>query len=94
VPSQHIVQLEKFFQDSENIYFLIEYCKNKTLKDLVDRRRQVLELEVAIILNNLVKGLRDLHGAGILHRSLNLSNIFISDDFRLKIGHLSQACHF
>ena len=38
---KHIVEFIDAFEDKENIYILLEYCRNYTLKDLSKRRKRL-----------------------------------------------------
>lgn len=38
---EYIVGFEDVFEDKENIYIIIEYCRYQTLKDLVKRRKRL-----------------------------------------------------
>ena len=38
---KHIVEFRQAFEDRENVYILLEYCRNYTLKDLVKRRKRL-----------------------------------------------------
>lgn len=38
---RHIVEFVDAFEDKENIYILLEYCRNYTLKDLAKRRKRL-----------------------------------------------------
>lgn len=42
----NIIQIQKVFDDDEYIYIILDICSNLTLLDLVDRRKQLDELEV------------------------------------------------
>lgn len=44
--NEHIVSFEDVFEDSENIYIVMEYCRFQTLKDLVKRRKRLTEMEI------------------------------------------------
>jgi polo-like kinase 1 len=43
---QHVVGFEHFFEDSENVYILLEVCTNQTLNELLRRRKRLHEMEV------------------------------------------------
>jgi polo-like kinase 1 len=43
---ENIVKLERFFEDSENVYILLELCENQSLSHLLKRRRILTEVEV------------------------------------------------
>jgi polo-like kinase 1 len=40
-----IVKFIKHFEDKDNIYILLEICKNKSLNDMVKRRKRLKEIE-------------------------------------------------
>ena len=44
--NQYIVGFEHFFEDSENVYILLELCQNQSLNELLRRRKRLHELEV------------------------------------------------
>jgi polo-like kinase 1 len=39
------VLFEKYFEDKENVYILLEICQNQSLNELVKRRKRLSELE-------------------------------------------------
>jgi polo-like kinase 1 len=43
---ENIVKLERFFEDSENVYILLELCEHLSLSHLLKRRRMLTEIEV------------------------------------------------
>ena len=43
---KNIVAFDYFFEDSENVYILLEMCHNQTLNELVRRRKKLHEVEV------------------------------------------------
>ena len=44
--NSNIVQFCHFFEDSENVYILLEICQNQTLNELLKRRKRLTEVEV------------------------------------------------
>ena len=42
---QNVVKFIRHFEDKENIYILLEICKNKSLNDMVKRRKRLREVE-------------------------------------------------
>ena len=87
----NIVSFEHFFEDTENVYILLELCQNQTLNDLLKRRKRLTELEVQCYLVQLIKALKYLHSHRIIHRDLNLSNLFITEKMELKVGDFGEA---
>ena len=83
--NEHIVSFEDVFEDSENIYIVMEYCRFQTLKDLVKRRKRLTELETKFYTFQIVDAIMFIHERGIIHRDLKLGNILIGDGMKLKI---------
>lgn len=81
----NIIKLFLTFQDANKIYFVLEYCSNRDLAQLM--------INYGILPTNLIKyytaeiisALEHMHNKGIYHRDLKLENITISDTMHLKI---------
>ena len=65
-----VVAFEHNFEDEENVYILLELCKNQTLNELLKRRKALTEIEVQYYIIQLIKGLIYLHSHKIIHRDL------------------------
>ena len=87
----NIVAFEHYFEDSENVYLLIEICHNQTLNELLKRRKKLTELEVQCYANQIIKALRYLHSHRVIHRDLKLGNLFISEKMEIKVGDFGLA---
>jgi polo-like kinase 1 len=70
------VKLEHVFEDSENVYIILELCTNQSLNELIKRRRRLMEIEVQTYILQLINGVKYLHGNRIIHRDLKLGNFF------------------
>ncbi|XP_066061549.1 inactive serine/threonine-protein kinase PLK5-like [Chamaea fasciata] len=87
----HIVRLHGHFADSGHLYLLLELCSRGSLADIVRARGRLTEPEVRFYLRQLLSGLRYLHGQGLVHRDLKLSNFLVTERMRVKIGDLGLA---
>ena len=87
----NIVKFEGFFEDSENVYILLELCTNQTLNDLMRRRKRLTELEVRCYLSQVISSLRYLHSHRVIHRDIKLGNIFLSEKMEIKMGDFGLA---
>ena len=87
----NIVGFEKFFEDKDNVYILLELCSNQTLKELVKRRKRLSELEVQCYTLQIIRALRYLHNHRIIHRDLKLGNLFLTNKLELKLGDFGLA---
>jgi polo-like kinase 1 len=88
---QNVVCFDHFFEDKHNIYILLEMCSNRTLNELLVRRKRLTELEVRCYLVQLVAGLKYIHSNHIIHRDLKLRNLFLTDKMKLKIADFGLA---
>ena len=86
-----IVAFEHYFEDTENVYILLEICQNQTLNDLLKRRKRLTELEVQCYIVQLIKALKYLHSHRVIHRDLKLGNLFLTDKMELKVGDFGLA---
>lgn len=87
----NIVGFEHYFEDSENVYILLEMCHNQSLNELLKRRKTLTELEVQCFALQLIKALKYLHSHRIIHRDLKLGNLFITDKMEIKVGDFGLA---
>ncbi|KAJ3052841.1 hypothetical protein HK097_005568 [Rhizophlyctis rosea] len=87
-----ILELLNYFEDDSYVYMVMELCKNGELYRYIQRRgRPLSEPEARGVATQLVQGMLYLHSNGIIHRDLKLSNLLLTDSFRLKIGDFGLA---
>ena len=86
-----IVAFEHYFENSDNVYILLEMCQNQTLNELLKRRKRLTELEVQCYMVQLIKALKYLHSHKVIHRDLKLGNLFLTDKMELKVGDFGLA---
>ncbi|VDN28860.1 unnamed protein product [Dibothriocephalus latus] len=89
---ENIVNFHRSFDDSSNIYILLELCTRRTLMELHKRRRHITEPEARYFVRQTVNGCQYLHLNNIIHRDLKLANLFLSDEMVIKIGDFGLAC--
>jgi len=87
----NIVRYFVNFQDEERIYILMEYCKNQTLMELVNRRKRLSEPETQYYMLQIIGGVRYLHDTNVIHRDLKLGNILLDADMHCKIADFGLA---
>ena len=87
----NVVAFEHFFEDTENVYILLEMCQNQTLNELLKRRKRLTELEVQCYLVQMISGIKYLHTHRVIHRDLKLGNLFLTDKMEEKIGDFGLA---
>jgi polo-like kinase 1 len=81
-----VSRMHRFFEDTDNVYIILELCHNKSMIELMKVRHRLTENEVRWYVDQLVSGLKFIHSQKIIHRDLKLGNLFLSDKMELKIG--------
>jgi len=79
------------FEDSDNVYILLELCHNQSLNELIKRRKRLMEIEAQCYFLQIVNSLKYLHLNKIIHRDLKLGNLFLSEKMELKLGDFGLA---
>lgn len=86
-----IVGFHNYFEDSENVYMLLELCSRKSMVQLLKQRRTLTEPEVRYFIHQAIMGVNFLHKENIIHRDIKLGNLFINNDMELRIGDFGLA---
>ncbi|KRW99909.1 Protein kinase-like domain [Pseudocohnilembus persalinus] len=87
----NIVGFMHFFEDSENVYILLELCTNQTMNELIRRRKRLTELEVQCYMLQILNSVKYLHQHRVIHRDLKLGNLFLSEKMEIKLGDFGLA---
>jgi polo-like kinase 1 len=85
------VRFDRYFEDKDNVYLMLDICHNQSLSDLIKRRKRLHEVEARFYLNQLVKGMQYVHSMKVIHRDLKLGNLFLTERMNLKIGDFGLA---
>ena len=88
---RHIVGFHGFFDDSHNIYIILELCRKRSMMELHKRRKALSECETRYFMKQILDGVFYLHQHRIIHRDLKLGNLFLNDDLQVKIGDFGLA---
>ena len=88
---ENVVKFEHFFEDSENVYILLELCPNQTLSELLKRRKRLTEIEPQCYLLQLISSLKYIHNHKVIHRDIKLGNIFLNEKLEIKLGDFGLA---
>ena len=84
---ESVVRLHTFFEDSSNVYFVMDLCEGGELYHYIRNRGGGLaEEEAKRMFAQVVAGLQYLHAHHIAHRDLKLSNLLLTSDLRVKIS--------
>ena len=85
------MRFDRYFEDKDNVYILLDICHNQSLSDLVRRRKRMHCLEARYYIWQLVKGIQYVHSCKFIHRDLKLGNLFLTEKMQLKIGDFGLA---
>ncbi|VVC88676.1 serine/threonine-protein kinase polo isoform X2 [Leptidea sinapis] len=88
---KHVVGFHSFFEDSLNIYIVLELCKRRSMMELHKRRKALSEPETRFYMHQILLGVQYLHHKRIIHRDLKLGNLFLDDELHVKIGDFGLA---
>ena len=91
IKHNNVCHFQHFFEDSENVYILLELCQNQSMNELLKRRKRLHELEVQCYTAQIIAALKYLHSHRIIHRDLKLGNLFLNDKMEIKLGDFGLA---
>jgi len=76
-----------FSRKSNTIWIVLEYCSSGSLIDLMlSMERTFTEVEVATIMEMVLKGLVSIHNKNIIHRNIKGTNILLSENGYAKLA--------
>ncbi|KAK6541234.1 Cell cycle serine/threonine-protein kinase cdc5/MSD2 [Orbilia ellipsospora] len=87
----NIVRFKECFEDPQNVYMILELCNNKSLMDLLRKRKFFTEPEARYFLIQMLGAVKYMHSRNVIHRDLKLGNIFLDEDMNVKIGDFGLA---
>lgn len=88
---RHIVRFDHFFEDSTNVYILLELCENQNMSEMLRRRKRLTEEEVQYFAVQMISALQYTHSHRVIHRDLKLGNLFLNRDMEIKLGDFGLA---
>eukprot|EP00668_Euglena_longa_P035297 GGOE01045343.1.p1 GENE.GGOE01045343.1~~GGOE01045343.1.p1 ORF type:complete len:684 (-),score=123.38 GGOE01045343.1:469-2520(-) len=87
----NVVRFERFFEDAENVYILLELCTQQTMMELQKRKKRLSEQEAVYLMRQTLEGVKYMHDKNIIHRDLKLGNLFLSENMEVKVGDFGLA---
>ncbi|CAG9463967.1 unnamed protein product [Pedinophyceae sp. YPF-701] len=88
----HVVRYVDAWDDDQNVYILMELCSGKNLADIVKARGRLDERTAAVYVEQILDAMYFLMKSKVIHRDLKLSNLFLDERGRIKIGDFGLAC--
>ena len=87
---ENIVNYYDSYEEDNSFYIIMEYCDNSDLSDFIKKYKKegklINENIIYKIVLDICKGLKEIHSKNLIHRDLKPENLFISKDYKIKIG--------
>lgn len=90
---RHIVEFVHVFEDDAYVYLILELCENRTMVDLLRKKKRLSEDDTRFFMRQILDGVEYLHNHHIIHRDLKLGNFFLTKDMQVKIGDFGLAAY-
>ena len=78
------------FSDNKSFNIVTEYCDGLNLRKYINEHKKankLIEKDIIYhIISEICKGLKDIHIKKLIHRDLKPDNLFLTGDFKIKIG--------
>ena len=88
--NSHIVKYYESFKDDYFFNIVMEYCEGldlrKYINDHKDKSEYIDKNIIYHILSDICSGLKEIHDKNLIHRDLKPENLFLTRDFKIKIG--------
>lgn len=82
----NIVKYHGFIQKSANLYIILEYCSQGSLKNLISRNHGLKEAAASQYVAQTLQGLSYLHEQGVIHRDIKAANILLDETSTVKLA--------
>ena len=86
----NIIKCYNIFQEKQYLYFIMEFMNNGDLKSynegVIKMNVRIPEEKLWEIFYKCLSGLDYIHKEKIVHRDIKLENLFLDDNFNVKIG--------
>jgi serine/threonine protein kinase len=87
INSRHIVAYFGSYKTDSELWIFMEYCGLGSVNDALKAMKDGLsEPELAYVLQDTLKGIRDLHKLGYIHRDIKSANILLNDKASVKLA--------
>ena len=90
---ENIVKIVDIFNLNGTSYILMEYLTGSTVDQYIGKNGPMTAEQAIPVFLEAMKALDGLHKAGILHRDVSMSNIFMLDNGEVKLIDLGSAEH-
>ena len=85
-------QIPRSLRGKAALFIQMEFCDNKTLRSLIDRKILYRDLNlIKTLLRQIIDALEYIHSKEVIHRDLKPTNIFLTSENVPKIGDFGLA---
>jgi serine/threonine protein kinase/tetratricopeptide (TPR) repeat protein len=91
----NIVNVKDYFEENDTAYMVMSYVEGVNLKTYLERKGGKLPFELALsIMMPVMDALREVHGAGILHRDVSPDNVYLATSGQVILLDFGAARYF
>jgi serine/threonine protein kinase len=92
--AQWCSSLRGCFQDSENVYFLLDYFAAGDLQTQLERAGPLSDYQKKVLIAEMIIAVDELHSLNIIHRDIKPGNLLVSDDGHIVLADFGLARDF
>ena len=89
----NIIQIYEIFEDNTSFYLVTEYFEGMDLFDRLWQGKPLSERDIAHIIEQVLKAIKECHSQMICHRDLKPENILINSDNKIKLIDFGAATY-
>ena len=93
--NEYVIKYYESFLENSCLYIIMEYGGDSDLKRFIknykDKNQLIEEKIIKDIINQICLGIKEIHKNKIIHRDLTPDNIFINNNYKIKIGDFSVS---
>ena len=82
------------FQDSENVYFLLDYFAAGDLQTQLERAGPLSDHQKKVLIAEIVVAVEELHSLNVIHRDIKPENMLVSDDGHIVLADFGMSRDF
>ena len=90
IDNDNIVKYVDSFSDNESFNIVMEFCDGLDLRKLINEHKEnksfINKHLIYHIIFNICLGLKEIHKKNLIHRDLKPDNLFLTGDYKIKIG--------
>ena len=89
-----IVGVKDCFEENNTVYIIMEYLRGSNLKDFLEFNGRLTMAQALRLLTPVMQSLEKVHAAGLIHRDISPSNLFLTENGNVKLIDFGTARQF